>query len=242
MNQATNPERQVAIVCLVFFIAATAAAMAPFVAGVDMMQAGYALTCVAGFIAVSALIAALAFWSRAAAWDKVARGQDVLAHWTYSESDWQAYTQAEFEQEKTDKRNLWLVVAGIALLVGMIFFIGDRRGGGIVLLVMLGLILVTGVLAFGMPRLTLARNRRAQGEVVIASNAVWLSGVLHTWKGWGAKLESVYLREDTPAVLEIVYSTPNRTGRQNTTIRVPVPPGQGQVAQQVVEHFHQLGR
>jgi hypothetical protein len=86
-----------------------------------------------------------------------------------------------------------------------------------------------------MPRLALARNRRSPGQVVISSNAVWLSGVLHTWKGWGAKLESVRLREETPAILEIVYSSPNRTGRQNTTVRVPVPRGQEKTAQHAVE-------
>jgi hypothetical protein len=129
------------------------------------------------------------------------------------------------------------VLAGIALLVGVIFFLADQRGGGVVLLVMLGLILVTGALAFGMPRLALARNRRAQGEAVISSHAVWLSGAMHTWKGWGAKLESVRLREETPVILEIVYSTPNRTGRQNTTVRVPVPRGQEKTAQQVVAYL-----
>ena len=182
-------------------------------------------------------IAALLFLARAATWDRLARGEDVLAHWTYSDAEWQAYAQVEFEQESTDKRTLWLVVAGIALLVGIIFFIGDPRGGRVVLLVMLGLIMVTGALAFGMPRLTLARNRRTQGEVVISSDAVWLSGALHTWKGWGAKLESVRLRQEPPAILEIVYSSPNRTGRQNTTVRMPVPRGQEQAAQQVVEYF-----
>ena len=202
-----------------------------------MMQGGYALTCVAGFFAVVALIAALVFFARAATWDRLARGQDVLAHWTYGEAEWQAYSQADFEAEKMEKRSLWLVVAGIALLVGVIFFIGDPRGGRVVLLVMLGLIMVTGALAFGMPRLTLARNRRSQGEAVISSGAVWLSGALHTWKGWGAKLESVRLRDDTPAILEIVYSSPNRTGRQNTTVRVPVPCGQENTAQHVVEYF-----
>ena len=97
---------------------------------------------------------------------------------------------------------------------------------------------MTGALAFGMPRLALARNRRAQGEVLISSEAVWLSGTLHTWKGWGAKLESVRLREETPAILEIVYSTPNRTGRQNTTVRVPVPMGQQMAARQVADRLH----
>ncbi len=237
MNPSNNPERNVAIVCLVILIAAVAASVMPFIASMDMMQGGYALACVAGFFAVVALIAALVFFARAATWDRLARGQDVLAHWTYGEAEWQAYSQADLEAEKTEKRNLWLVVAGIALLVGVIFFLADQRGGGVVLLVMLGLIMVTGALAFGMPRLTLARNRRTQGEAVISSDAVWLSGALHTWKGWGARLESVRLREETPASLEIVYSSPSRAGRQNTTVRVPVPRGQEKTAQHVVEYF-----
>ena len=237
MTQADNPDRKIAIVCLLICITAAAGAVMPSLVGMDMMQSGYALTCLAGFFAMSALVATLVFWARASAWDRLAQGQDVLAHWTYTEAERQAYAQVEFEEESTDKRNLWLVLVGIALLIGVIFFLADQRGGVVVLLVMLGLIGVTGALAFGMPRLALARNRRAQGEAVISSNAVWLSGAMHTWKGWGAKLESVRLREETPAILEIVYSTPNRTGRQNTTIRVPVPRGQEKTAQQVVAHL-----
>jgi hypothetical protein len=235
MNPSNNPERRTLIVCFIIFVAAVVAAIWPFVAGMNMMQAGYALTCLAGFMALLALVAAVIFWARASAWDRLAQGQDVLAHWMYDEQEWQAYSQVEFAEDSVDKRNLWLVVAGIALLVGVIFFLADRQGGGVVLLVMLGLIGVTAALAFGMPRLALARNRRLQGEAVISPNAVWLSGTLHTWKGWGAKLESVRLREGTPTILEIVYSTPNRTGRQDTTVRVPVPRGQEKTAQRVVE-------
>ena len=66
MNQINNSDRKVAIVCLVIFIAAVAASVMPFIASTDMMRSGYALTCVAGFFAVSALIAALVFFARAA--------------------------------------------------------------------------------------------------------------------------------------------------------------------------------
>jgi hypothetical protein len=224
------------------FIAGVVAALLPSLTGMDMMRNGYGLTCLAGFVAMVALIAALVFFSRAAAWGKLARGQDVLAHWTYGDAEWQAYAQLEFEEESTDKRNLWLVLAGIALLVGAIFFLADREAGGVVLLVMLGLVAVTGALAFGLPRLALARNQGAPGEVVISSEAVWLSGTFHTWKGWGARLESVRLREETPAILEIIYSTPNRTGRQNTTVRVSVPMGQQMAARQVADQLQKSGR
>ena len=238
MLQARNPDKTIAWVCVLVCAAGVAAALLPSLTGMDMMRSGYGLMCLAGFVALAALIAAVMFFGRAAAWDRLARGRDVLAHWIYSDAEWQTYAQLEFEEESTDKRALWLVVAGMALLVGGIFFMADPEAGGIVLLVMLGLILVTGALAFGLPRLARARNQRVQGEVLISSEAAWLSGTLHTWKGWGAKLESVRLRDETPAILEIVYSTPNRTGRQTTTIRVPVPMGQQMAARQVADRLH----
>jgi len=241
MLQTRNPDKTIALVCVLVCVAGVAAALLPSLTGMDMMRSGYGLTCLAGFVAMTALIAALVFFARAVTWDKLAAGEDVLARWTCTEAEWQAYAKVEFEEESTDKRNLWLMLAGIALLVGVIFFLADREAGGIVLLVMLALVAVTAALAFGLPRLALARNQRAQGQVVISSTAVWLSGVLHTWKGWGAKLEDVRLREDTPAMLEIVYSTPNRTGRQNTTVRVPVPMGQMVAARQVAEHLRPKG-
>lgn len=237
MLQTRNPDKTIALVCVLVSVAAVVAALLPFFTGMDMMRSGYGLMCMAGFIALTGLIAALLFFARAAAWDKLARGQDVLTHWIYSEAEWQTYAQVEFEEESRDKRNLWLVVAGIALLAGVIFFLADQEAGGVVLLVMLGLIAVTGVLALGLPRLAFARNQRAPGEVVISSESAWLSGTFHTWKGWGARLESVRLRDEMPAILEIIYSTPNRTGRQNTTVRVPVPMGQQATAQQVADRL-----
>jgi hypothetical protein len=80
MNLSNNPERRIAIVCFVLLIAATVVAIWPFVTGMNMMQAGYALTCLAGFMALLALVAAVIFWARASAWDRLAQGQDVLAH------------------------------------------------------------------------------------------------------------------------------------------------------------------
>jgi uncharacterized membrane protein len=131
MNPSTNSERRTAIVCLVIFIAAAVTAILPFVAGMDMMRAGYALTCLAGFFAMSALVAGLVFWARASAWDRLAQGQDVLAHWIYDEQEWQAYSQVEFEEDSVEKRSLWLLVSGIALLIGVIFFIGDPQVGAL---------------------------------------------------------------------------------------------------------------
>jgi hypothetical protein len=55
-------------------------------------------------------------------------------------------------------------------------------------------------------------------------------------------LESVRLRDETPAILEIVYSTPNRTGRQNTTVRAPVPMGQQMAARQVADRLQRSHR
>ena len=124
-----NPDKTIALVCVLVCVAGVAAALLPSLTGMDMMRSGYGLTCLAGFVALAALIAALVFFGRAAAWDRLARGQDVLAHWIYSEAEWQAYAQVEFEEESTRQAQP-LAGGGRHCAVGRRDLFPGRPGGG----------------------------------------------------------------------------------------------------------------
>ena len=62
-------------------------------------------------------------------------------------------------------------------------------------------------------------------EARISADGLMLGAEFHAWRGWGARLERCALVEGTPPQVEIVYSTPQRYSRTETSVRVPVPAG-----------------
>jgi hypothetical protein len=67
---------------------------------------------------------------------------------------------------------------------------------------------------------------------------VYINRQLHTWRGLGAKLDSVNLSEGKPPLLlRFVYSAPTRTGMQEYALNIPVPKGQEEAAEKIFKHF-----
>ena len=55
----------------------------------------------------------------------------------------------------------------------------------------------------------------------------------------GARLDDVSLVREESLLVAFTYSYPSRTGRQSTTVRVPVPAGREGEAERVVAYFTQ---
>ena len=74
------------------------------------------------------------------------------------------------------------------------------------------------------------------GEVYITLDGLYLNKQLHIWKGLGNSLEAIAFEEEYRAQprIKVDYSSPARTGRNYYTARVPVPPGQEDVARKIV--------
>ena len=79
-------------------------------------------------------------------------------------------------------------------------------------------------------------NKKYLGEAYITPDGVYLNRQLYLFRGWGASLEDVSYNEDEK-FLAFRYSTPNRNGRSDYTLRIPVPAGKEQEARQVLASF-----
>ncbi|MBN1937506.1 MAG: hypothetical protein JW934_22805 [Anaerolineae bacterium] len=235
MPETHNSQKTVAVVWLIIAGLALAGIFMPSLLGMDMMRFGYGLGLINLLIAITGAIVALIYFKRAATLDRLLRGDELIVHWQYAPEEWSRYSEVELGLETSEKRGLFFLIAGIALLIGLIFFLLLPDGGLAVLLTLLGLILLIGVVAFGVPRINYARNQRAVGQAFIGRSAVYLGGVLHTWNTLGARLEGVQVREGDPPLLAIGYSFPTRTGRQTEVVRVPVPRGEEQAAHHVAQ-------
>lgn len=234
MSNPQNPERAGIVAGIIMGLAGAAMMILPGLVGLDGMSGGYALGFIGLFLVIAGVVTAAVYRSRFVALEKILASQDILAQWRYTPDEWQRYAAAEFEQESSDKRSLWLLIAAISAVIGGVFYVADPEGGLVVAAILAGLLVVLAFFALAVPRLEYRRNRQSAGEAVIASNGIVLNGRLHVWDQWGSRLDGVSWVEGDPPVIAFDISYPGRSGRQSYTARVPVPRGQEAAARHVL--------
>ncbi len=235
-----NPEKTYARISALVTILATGLIFLPGWIGMDGMKGGYALSFVSFFFAVSGAVITWFFWGRAARLDRILRGQDVLAHWSYTPAEWQQYAAAELNARTGYNRGLWWVVFGFCLVVGGLFWLFDHEAGGFVFLVLMGVSLLLALVAFGVPRLSYRRQQRKPGDAWISPGAVFFDGNLAYWNYWGSRLDGVTWQDaagSAPACLQFNITYLSKTGSQTQALRVPVPSGREAEAREVLAHF-----
>jgi hypothetical protein len=231
-----NPTRRTAIIWGIVTLLAIFTIFAPHLFGMDDLRGGFAISVLSILVAITGIIATVIYANRARMLDRILSGDNLLAHWTYSPEEWSEYTEKEFRTEKKEKWLLFYMVAGIALFFGILFVIFDHEAGLWVLVSMLGLIALIAFVAWFSAWYDYRQNKRYLGEAYITRDAIYLNRQLHTWRGLGARLESVNLvGKESQQLLAVTYSAPTRMGRQEYTVRVPVPRGQEKAAEKLAE-------
>lgn len=91
------------------------------------------------------IIVVVVYAGRARKVRSILQGENMLAHWKYQPDEWSNFAEKEYTTEKKGKWRTFYVIAGLALLTGILFFIINRESGGWVLVSMLALI---GIIAF----------------------------------------------------------------------------------------------
>ena len=79
-------------------------------------------------------------------------------------------------------------------------------------------------------------SQKDPSEAIIALDGVYFNRQLHVWKGMGATLDEIVFEIESTQQprIRIEYSVPSRSGRNDFSVRVPVPPGQEEAAQKIV--------
>ena len=128
------------------------------------------------------------------------------------------------------------MVLVISALVCGIFAAIVRDNYFIIFLIFLGIVAITGITALATGWSNYRNNKARLGEVYITLDGLYLNKQLHIWKGIGNSLEAIAFEEEYRAQprIKVDYSSPARTGRNYYTARVPVPPGQEEVARKIV--------
>ncbi|ACB01150.1 MULTISPECIES: hypothetical protein [Cyanophyceae] len=237
-----NPLYPVVVSAGVVLAGAIALMFLPALIQLDGMDGGFAITFGALFLAISALVTLLIFWRNAVLLDRVIAGTNLLAHWTYEPQEWAQYLDRERQEQIDEKLPLVFIVACWALLIGGGFWLFDPEAGFIVFLVMVGLIILVSLLAYGLPWLRFKRDRHRLGEVWIASSAIYFRGNFVHWGELDLQLEQVSLRpasENQAPCLCFELSYPSQAGMQYYNLRIPIPRRYRGAAYDLFEHFSQ---
>jgi amino acid transporter len=232
-----NPPRRSALIWTAIIVVGIFIVFFPNMIGMDGFNGGFALSCLGGFIAMIGIIAAIIYFNLAKSLDRITQKENVLAHWNYSAHEWQKYTEVEHQEDSSMRKNLFLMITAISVVVGFLFWVVVRENPGIIFLLVLGIIAITGFTAWITGLTNYRNNKRNLGEVFIALDGAYLNHQVHIWKGLGNKLEEIAFESqyrEQPRI-RIEYSSPSRGGRNSYTARIPVPPGQEDLAQMIVD-------
>ena len=236
MNIKHNPSRRTALIWAGIMVVGLFVIFLPAIIELDGFDGGFALSTLGGFIAMVAIIAMVIYLQMARILDRITKKENVLAYWQYSPEEWKVYTEQEHEEDATARRNLFFMVAVIALIVGIVFMLIKRENFLIIAVIILGIIAIAGISAWASGLANYLNNKRRLGDVYISLDGAYLNRQVHIWKGIGNKLEAVSFEEDEhqrPRI-KIDYSSPGRGSRNYYSVRIPVPPGQEELAQRIV--------
>ncbi len=231
-----NPQRRTAIIWWVLTLLFIFGIFAPGLFGMDGFNGGFAITFVCIIAAITSLIVAIMYQGRSGALDRIFRGDNLLAHWKYDPSEWGDYSEKEYVRAKKEKWGMFWLVAAICVIVGGIFIATHDDAFVPVAAVLGGLLLLIVFVILISTRYDYAVNKKYIGEAFITPDGVYLNRQLHLWRGWGASLDDASYNEQGK-YLAFRYSTPNRYGRADYTVRVPVPAGKEEEARRVLGNF-----
>jgi hypothetical protein len=237
---SSNPPKRTAIFSFAVALFMAIMIFIPETVGIDGFDGGFAISFASLAIALTSAIVGVMYLGWAGKLDKILRGEGILAHWTYTPEHWAEYTKKEYEEEKSEKKGLFLIVTAFALFFGILFWALDPEAGFTVFLMMIGLI---GLVAFAW-RFSAWNNFRLNRddglkEVFITKDAVYMNKKLYTWRTVFTSFDDVTQDDNQGlALLVFKYTTASRTGPQTYTTRVPIPPGQEEAAKYVMQQIN----
>lgn len=236
MEINNNPPRRTALIWSGIILIGIFVFFIPSLTGMDGFNGGFALSCLGGFIAMIGIIAAVIYFRMATILDKITKKENILVHWQYAPDQWKSYTEQEHKEDTGARRGLFIMITVISAVICLVFAIVEHDDYYIFIFIFLGIVAITGLTAFLSGLTNYLNNKARIGEVYIALDGLYLNRQMHIWKGVGNLLEGIEFEEEYRAQprIQVHYSSPGRGSRNFYSARIPVPPGQEEVARKIV--------
>lgn len=240
MNRDFKIARRAWIVALVFFLAC----FIPSLGDWDMMNGGFAMIVLSGFVCMTAVITALMFRSRGKQAATLVGGTgEFITEWKIPAQLWREILQLQYEEEKAAKKALLRIVWFFCVLFGVGFVVYDPEAGVWVAAIMLVMMVLTGLAATLTPG---ARLRHLSGVEMCArvgKECVMLGDELHSWSMPGSWLQGATLEEESGRRwLRVNYAFITRAGIQEEQVLLPVPESEISKAELAAQELTKLKR
>ncbi|HEX7556727.1 MAG TPA: hypothetical protein VF338_08895 [Leptolinea sp.] len=217
----------------------------PGLIGLDMMHTGFGMMCMGSFVIIIGLVTTVVFWQRAREMNRILANENILARWTFDETQSHQQIQDEFSRLNKTNRVTYLIVAAWFVVIGGVLLGIDLIVSGefnwVFALFFYGILVFLGLVAWITPILWHRQALHSSREVIIARNGLVLNGALHTWVAPLNRLESVRFNTgsgENTLEFEIRYLTrASITLHSSYIVSVPVPAGKETLAQQTLEYF-----
>lgn len=240
MNRDFKFAHRAWIVALIFFLAC----FVPGLAGWDMMDVGFAMIMLSGFVCMTAVITAVMFLSRGKQAEALLSGTgEFITEWSIPADLWREILQRQYEEEKSAKKLLLRIVWFFCVTIGIGFIIYDPEAGIWVAAMLLFVMVLTGLAATLTPGARLRRLSATETRVRVGKKCVMLGDELHSWSMVGSWLQGVDLDSDNGRYcLRVRYAFLTRAGIQEEQVLLPVPPAEMPKAELAVTELTKLKR
>lgn len=192
----------------------------------DMYDGGAAVVFVSFFLLLSSLAAYVILRRHYAPLYELVKGKSLLASWSISREQWQAYVQEQYQVDKAKALGLWFVVLFFVVLIsaGLVLFTGFEEDALATAAFLFAFVLALGLFAW--LSVVLAQRRRLGGgnsEVYLLKQGLYMQGEWHTWVQMGARLVDIRVAAQNKDFLYLCYETLQRVGYVKQEVLVPLP-------------------
>lgn len=199
----------------------------------DGMNGGFALISMFLFFAIMAIITAFVYIPRAREFNKLVQQLHPIAHWTYTQQEWDAFIKEDLKETLTVNKATLKLITIISIVVCVLLLLIYRDS--LFILIVAGIILLITLVAFISPYIRKRILRKGIHETYIGDQSAFVGGTFQTWKHLGARLTNVDIYTDAPIpMLHIIFEYPTLRGMQESIFRIPVPEGKMEEAKKII--------
>jgi len=202
----------------------------------DIAGSGFALIMLGLMVAIiSPMFGLLFYYPRSRMFDQLMYGKDSIARWHYSAEEWQRFARNEANFRESGDQTLLLGISILTLIICIIFAIAQPEAAILYIFIFLGLTILLSIVVWLKSRTYSNWEKLTNAECLIGKHGLILQNQVHSWNSFGSRLENIGLTEDPMKLLLIKYSCSGRNGRQEYTIRVPIPGGKEKDVNEIVK-------
>lgn len=206
----------------------------PSMADINMMNGGFALQFGGFFMLITAIISVFVLNKNAKLYDKLANFDNIIARWTLDAKSFAIYANYDKIERINKHKAMFWIISVISIFVGILLVLLGLEIS-IILQIIIGIIVFIWIVSRLAILATTRRSSKQKGEIIIAKEGGIINGELHNWSQLEAILTNVKITsiEEGLEVLEVYYSTLQRTGEVRYTARFPIPKGKLEEARMV---------